>query len=70
MGCNCSGWPEEEFALREMVIVEVPEGVTTGGGGITDALLPPPQPARATVMQKIATERTPQRAKRFVLATR
>jgi hypothetical protein len=54
MGCNCSGWPEEEFALREMVIVEVPEGVTTGGGGVTDALQPPPQPARAKVMQKIA----------------
>lgn len=44
MGCNCSGWPVEEVALKEIVIVEVPEGVMTSGGGgvVTDALLPPP----------------------------
>jgi hypothetical protein len=39
------------------VIVEVPEGVITGGGGVTLAL-PPPQPVRAKVMQKIAATRT------------
>ena len=69
MGCNCSGWPVEELALREIVMFEVPEGVMMGGG-VVIAALPPPQPARAKVMQKIVTGRTPQRAMQFVLARR
>jgi hypothetical protein len=47
------------------VIVEVPEGVTMGGGVVVIAALPPPQPARVNVRQKIAAERTPQRVSRF-----
>src|SRR5690348_13782873 len=60
MGCSWSGWPVEDVALRETVMVEVPEGVTMGGGGVIDAL-PPPHPARANVMQRMAAERAPQR---------
>lgn len=68
MGCSCSGWPEEEFALSEIVMVEVPEGVTICGGGGVTAALPPPQPARTNGMQKIAAERTPQSARRLLRA--
>lgn len=46
------------MALREIVMVEVPAGVTIGGGGVIEAL-PPPQPARAKVMQRIVAERAP-----------
>lgn len=55
----------EDAALSEIVIVEVPEGVITGGGGVT-AALPPPQPVRAKVMQRIAAERTSQSARRLL----
>ena len=60
MGCNWSGWPDEEVAASEIVMVEVLAGVTTGVGGT--AALPPPQPVRASATQKIAAERTPQSA--------
>lgn len=69
MGASWSGWPVEDVALSEIVMVEVPEGVTRGaegGGGVIDAL-PPPQPV-ATVIQKNAAERTPQRARRLLHA--
>lgn len=68
MGWSWSGWPVEDVALREIVMVEVPEGVTTGGGGVT-AALPPPQPVRINEMQKIGAARTPQSAKRFLRTT-
>jgi hypothetical protein len=41
---SCNGCPEEDIAVGVIVMVEVPAGVTTGGGGATDAL-EPPQPA-------------------------
>ena len=63
MGCNWRGWPVEDVALSEIVRVEVPEGVTIGGGGVM-AALPPPQPVRANPIQKIAAERTLHRARR------
>ncbi len=53
----------EDVALSEIVIVEVPEGVTIGGGGGVTAALLPPQPEKTRVTNKIAAERTPQRAK-------
>ena len=56
--------PVEDVALREIVMVEVPAGVTIGGGVIE--ALPPPQPARANVIQRIVVERAPQRARRFL----
>src|ERR1700752_745127 len=65
MGCNWSGWPEGEVAESVTVRVEVPEGVTTGGGGVT-AALPPPQPVRANVMQGMET--APQRTRQFLRA--
>lgn len=65
MGCNCSAWPVEELALSEIVMVEVPEGVTRGGGGVVADAAPPPQPASANVTPKIATKRTPQKARRL-----
>ncbi len=68
MGCNCSGWPDEEVAASVIVRVEVPEGVTTGGGGT--AALPPPQPATSRIAQEMTAERTPQHAKRFLHAAR
>jgi hypothetical protein len=70
MGWSCSGWPDEDVAARVIVMVEVPEGVTTGGGaergGMAALLLPPPQPAALTNAQKRAALRTPQDAKRFL----
>ena len=66
MGWSCSGWPVEEVALSEIVMVEVPEGVTRGAGGVVMDALPPPQPTRTNGMQKSATERTPQSARRFL----
>jgi len=45
--CNCNGCPDDETADGVIVIVEVPEGVTMGGG-VMEALptLPVlPQPA-------------------------
>ena len=66
MSCNWSGWPVEDVAASEIVRVEVPEGVTTGGE--VTAALPPPQPAKANVMQKMAAERTAQRTRRFLRA--
>lgn len=67
MGCNCRGWPEADVAESEIMMVEVPEGVMIGGGGgVTDALLPPPQPVRMNGMQKIAAQRIAQRAHRFL----
>ena len=68
MGCNCRGWPDEDVAESEIVIVEVPEGVTTGGGGVVTAALPPPQPETANVMQRMVAERTPRRTRRFLRA--
>lgn len=66
MGCSCSGWPVEDVALSEIVMVEVPEGVTIGGGGVVmDAALPP-QPVSANVIQKIAAWSIPQSARRLV----
>jgi len=44
MGGNCSGCWVGDIALGVTVIVEVPDGVTMGGGGATEAL-PLPQPA-------------------------
>ena len=41
MGCNWSGWPVEDVALSEIVMVEVPEGVTIGGGGVAMDAAPP-----------------------------
>lgn len=69
MGCNCNGWPVEDVALSETVMVEVPEGVMTGGGVVT-AALPPPQPTRASGIKKIAAERTPQRARELLRVAR
>lgn len=67
MGCNWSGWPDEELAESEIVMVEVPEGVTIGGGGgVMDTLPPPPQPARMNGMQKIAAKRIAHRAGRLL----
>src|ERR1700752_2596848 len=65
MGCNWSGWPEGEVAESVTVRVEVPEGVTTGGGGVT-AALPTPQAVRATVIQRVET--APQRTRQFLRA--
>lgn len=56
-----------DVALKEIVMVEVPEGVTIGGGGVI-AALPPPQPANTKAVQKIATKKTPQKARRFLRA--
>lgn len=42
MGCSCSGCPEEDIAVSEMVIVELPGGVTMGGGVVVALLLPQP----------------------------
>lgn len=70
MGWSCSGWPAEDVALSEIVIVKVPEGVIIGGGGVTVAVaLPPPQPVRTNGMEKIAATRTAQKARRLLLAT-
>lgn len=70
MGWSWSGWPEEDVALSEIVIVKVPEGVITGGGGVTAAVgLPPPQPAKASVKQRIREERTTQRARLLLRPT-
>src|SRR5215469_5669292 len=67
MGCNCSGCPEEEVAASVMVSVEVPGGVTIGGGGATATEAePPPQPARPRDTQKIPKASIPQNAKRFL----
>ena len=48
MGGNCSGCPEEDIAVGVIVMVEVPEGVTTDGGvmigGEVVTALPLPQP--------------------------
>ncbi len=48
MGGNCSGCPEEDIAAGVIVMVEVPEGVTTDGGvmigGEVVTALPLPQP--------------------------
>src|SRR5215469_6673189 len=66
MGCNWRGWPAEEVALSEIVMVEVPEGVTIGGGVVVVALLPP-QPAKKNGMERIATaKRTPQSVRRLL----
>ena len=65
MGWSCSGWPVEDVALSEIVSVEVPEGVTMGGGVVIVAL-PPPQPARKNGMQKMAAERTPRSVGRLL----
>ena len=57
MGCNCSGCPDEDIAAGVITIVEVPEGVTMGGG-VTAALpaaLPAPQPLKLTPTQKTTT---------------
>jgi|SRR5215467_2149235 len=62
MGCSCSGCPEEEVAASVMVSIEVPGGVTIGGGAT--ATEPPPQPARPRNRQRIAETKTPQSAKR------
>ena len=69
MGCKLRGWPVEEVALKEIGMVEVPEGVTTGGGVVT-AALPAPQPALAKAMQKVAARRTPQKATRILRVAR
>jgi hypothetical protein len=55
MGGSWSGWPVEDMALGVTIIVEVPEGVTIGGG--TTEALPPPQPARPQAAQKTAIAR-------------
>lgn len=65
MGWIWSGCPAEDVALSEIVIVEVPEGVTTGGGVVIVAL-PPPQPARTNGIQKTTAARTPQNARRLL----
>jgi len=71
MGCsNCRAWPDEDAAENEIVMVEVPEGVTIAGGGGAMATLPPPQPAKPSVTKKMAAERTPKGAKRFLLEAR
>src|SRR5690242_5909651 len=50
-------------------MVEVPEGVTRGGGGVVMDAAPPPQPVTATVIQKNAAERAPKWVKRRLQAT-
>ena len=45
------------------VMVEVPEGVTAGGGGAT-AALPPPQPTALRIAPKMTAARTPENVKR------
>lgn len=70
MGCNCRGWPDEDVAEGEIVMVEMPEGVMIGGGGGVTAALPPPQPEKLSVTQKSAAERAPQSAKRLLDAER
>ena len=42
MGCSCNGCWVGDMALMVMMMVDVPEGVTIGGGGVT--ALPLPQP--------------------------
>lgn len=66
MGCSWSGCPVEELAVREIVMVEVPEGVTIGGGGAVMDAAPPPQPVSAKVIQKTAAWSIPQSARRLV----
>jgi len=44
MGGNCSGCCVGDMAVMAIVMVEVPEGVTRGGGAVVTALLLP-QPA-------------------------
>jgi len=68
MGCSWSGWPVEDVALGETVMVEVRDGVTMGGGGGVTATLPPPQPEMANVIQNNAAENTPQRTRRLLRA--
>lgn len=54
----------EDVALREIVIVEVPEGVISGGGGAI-AALPPPQPEKMKAAKKMMAGRSPQKARQF-----
>ena len=42
MGCSCSGCPVEDIAVGVIVIVELPAGVTMGGGVVVTLLLPQP----------------------------
>ena len=55
--CNCSGCPEEDIAVGVITIVEVPGGVTMGGG--VTAALPPPQPATPNATQRTTAPSAP-----------
>jgi hypothetical protein len=63
MGGSWSDLPEEDIALSVIVMVEVPEGVMTGGG--VRKALPPPQPATPRTTLKTAVARTAQSLKRL-----
>jgi hypothetical protein len=65
MGWSCKGWPESDIALGVIEIVDVPEGVTIGGGGVT-AALPPPQHATPRITQRIVAVNAPQTASRLL----
>jgi hypothetical protein len=65
MGGSWRGLPVEDMALGVTVIVEVPDGVTIGGGGGTTEALPPPQPATPQATQKTALARTVASLKRL-----
>ncbi|SRR5712692_1654182 len=72
MACSCSACPEEDIAVGEIAIVEVPEGVTmdggvTGGGGVTE--LPLPQPAAYNTEHRKIAVRALFHAKRLELTT-
>ena len=72
-GCNCNGWPVEDVADSVITIVEVPEGVTTGGGvtgcGATLALPDPPHPPKTKTTNSSLAASKPDSKKCFVVKT-
>jgi len=63
MGWSWSGLPVEDMALGVTVIVEVPEGVMTGGG--IRLMPPPPQPAMPRAEHKTPVVRIMRSLKRL-----
>src|SRR5260370_18312732 len=62
MGCNCRGCCVGDIALMVMMIVEVPGGVTMGGGVVVT--LPLPQPTAFIAAHKKNAAKRPLHAQR------